>query len=175
MSDKKDLSVKVITVANAGSCSAYELRQELIRREAFDLEEEKVNFRSLLQRLMVELVKDEEALQAQRLKEQEESAAAKREEAKKERERKKAEALERSRQRQADPAYLQSRQTASTLASGSSTPVIAAVGVVDEVKKDDSVTEEGKGSGEDRQKGEEEEEDVFRAYKSKSRNKVYVK
>jgi hypothetical protein len=45
--DNKEQS-KIITIENAGLCSAYELRQELIRRKAFDLEESKVNHRYML-------------------------------------------------------------------------------------------------------------------------------
>jgi len=46
----------MITSANAGTCTPFQLRQELVKRNCFDLDEEKVCHRTLLQRLMVELV-----------------------------------------------------------------------------------------------------------------------
>ena len=48
-----------ITSRNAGTLSTYELRQELIRRNALDIEESKINHRNMLERLMVELVREE--------------------------------------------------------------------------------------------------------------------
>eukprot|EP01031_Cornospumella_fuschlensis_P032231 gene32231-38984_t len=154
---------KIITVENAGNCTAYELRQELVKRGAFDLEEDKVNFRSLLQRLMVELVKDEEKLAAEKFAAQEALALAKREEAKKERERKKAEALERSKQRQANPEYLEVRKQANAeLEQRSKVHVVAEEAAAEEEK-------------------EEEEErdntpvDPFRIVNTKTRNKIFVK
>ena len=95
----------MITIQNAAQCTAFELRQELVRRSAFDLAEDDVNYRSLLKRLMVELVADENKAVAQRTSELEQKAFDVREEAKRAREEKKREALERSKQRQADPEY----------------------------------------------------------------------
>ena len=47
-----------ITVHNASVLSAYDIRQELNRRNAFDFQDsDTVNFRTMLKRLMVELVK----------------------------------------------------------------------------------------------------------------------
>jgi hypothetical protein len=95
----------VITTQNAAQCTAFELRQELVRRNAFDLPEEDVNYRTMLKRLMVELVADENQAVAQKTVELEQKASDAREEAKRVREEKKREALERSKQRQADPEY----------------------------------------------------------------------
>ncbi|RYG69272.1 hypothetical protein EON64_03145 [archaeon] len=140
-------------------------RQELVRRGAFDIEEDKVNFRSMLQRLMVELVKDEEQRAAQRLEAQEAEAAARREEAKRERERKKAEALERSKQRQANPDYLELRRQANA--------------ELEQKNKVRVIGEEGAGDGEVVEDEEEVKDstpiDPFRIVNSKTRNKIFVK
>ena len=50
---------KLINVENVSKCSIYELRQELLKRNAFDLEESQINYKNLLQRLIQELLKDE--------------------------------------------------------------------------------------------------------------------
>lgn len=50
---------QVISTRNVDRLTTFELRQELVRRGALDIEDSKVNHRSLLQRLVVELVKDE--------------------------------------------------------------------------------------------------------------------
>jgi hypothetical protein len=52
-----------ITAKNAHRCTPYQLRQELLRRDALDLEEEKCNYNTMLQRLMIELVKEESTVQ----------------------------------------------------------------------------------------------------------------
>lgn len=106
-----------ITTRNASKLTTYQLRQELNRRGAFDLEESTVNYKTMLGRLMQELVKDEQ-------KEQEQAVTAKSEEHKqvvdreKEiREQRKQEALERSRQRQANKTYFESKQQANVEAA----------------------------------------------------------
>jgi membrane protein involved in colicin uptake len=103
-----------LTTRNASKLTTYELRQELTRRGAFDLEDSTVNFKTMLARLMRELV-DQEA------KEQEAAVAAKVEEHKSEadkakdiREQRKQEALERSKQRQADKAYFEAKLQANS-------------------------------------------------------------
>jgi hypothetical protein len=157
---------KVITVANVSTCTAYELRQELVRRKAFDLNEDKVNFRSLLQRLMTELVKEEEIKAATQLTEQEAIAAIKRDEAKRERERKKTEALERSKLRQADPAYLEAKKK-TTIQS------VSAIEALGDAAKDEPMTSQTE--ADTTIELEREQVDVFRSYQSKSRNKIFVK
>lgn len=97
---------KVITSDNISTLTTYELRQELNRRNAMDIPEKKINYKSLLQRLLVEVLKDEAAA----VKEKEDNRLAQEEAARKEalrlREIKKQEAIERSKQRQAaNPAY----------------------------------------------------------------------
>lgn len=81
-------------------------RQELVRRNAFDLtDEKKINFKTLLARLMVELVKEEDEATLARENEILAARATAALALKKERDLKKQEALERSKQRQSDPNY----------------------------------------------------------------------
>mmetsp|Transcript_26916 Transcript_26916/g.45434 ORF Transcript_26916/g.45434 Transcript_26916/m.45434 type:complete len:190 (-) Transcript_26916:1523-2092(-) len=97
---------KDITVHNASTLTAYDIRQELNRRDAFDFkDDDTVNFRTMLKRLMVELVKDEEEKAIVKEKESKEKMETALEKSKRIREEKKQAALERSRQRQADPEY----------------------------------------------------------------------
>lgn len=95
-----------ITVHNASTLNAYEIRQELNRRDAFDFKDnDTVNFRTMLKRLMVELVKDEEQKAIVKEKESKEKMETSIEKSKRIREEKKQAALERSKQRQTDPEY----------------------------------------------------------------------
>lgn len=89
--------------------TAYELRQELVRRNAFDIDEDKANYKSMLQRLMVELVKEEEAATIERVAAVEQQQQLQRDQAKREREQRKQEALERSKLRQTNPQYFLSK------------------------------------------------------------------
>jgi hypothetical protein len=93
--------VEVITLDNVGSLSTYDIRQELNRREAMDIPDEKVNHKSLLKRLIVELVKDKEREVNEKEEQRAATLAAERAEAQKIREAKKLEAIERSKARQA--------------------------------------------------------------------------
>eukprot|EP01041_Mallomonas_annulata_P014454 gene14454-30762_t len=81
-------------------------RQELVRRDAFDFkDEDNVNYRSMLERLIKELVKDREReIEIKDLALEQERTVA-RDLAKQQREAKKREAIEKSRARQADPEY----------------------------------------------------------------------
>lgn len=103
MSEREKLSTR-----NVGSLTTYDLRQELVRRNVLDIPEESINHRSMLQRLVQELMKDEQKetdtnLVQSELSREEEMIAKK-----KERERKKQEAIEKSQQRQADANYFRS-------------------------------------------------------------------
>lgn len=140
-------------------------RQELVRRKAFDLDEDKVNFKALLQRLMVELVADENAAVEQKTKAIEDQAAEAREKAKQERELKKAEALERSKQRQADPSYFKKRVEVNE--EGVAAKEKAKI-ELQELPVE--IVEDGEESEEDAQN-----DDLFRTYKKKTKSKVYVK
>lgn len=102
-------NIREITVANVGSLTTYELRQELELRGKMDLTEGSINHRSLLQRLVQELV-SQEAQQAQvKIESDTVRIYSERDAEKARREILKAEALERSRARQADPAYFAQR------------------------------------------------------------------
>ncbi|CAE7821321.1 unnamed protein product, partial [Symbiodinium microadriaticum] len=98
--------------------------QELNRRNAFDFtDEDTVNYRTMLKRLMVELVKDEEIAAAEKVKVIEEKMETDMEKSKRIREEKKREALERSRQRQADPNYFKQRAEANVIPEKVAEPV----------------------------------------------------
>ena len=53
-------NITAITSDNISKLSTFQLRQELVRRNAFDLAEDSVNYNTLLKRLLVEVLKDEE-------------------------------------------------------------------------------------------------------------------
>ena len=140
-------------------------RQELVRRNAMDIPEDKVNFKALLQRLMVELVADENAAVEQKTKAIDDAAAAAREAAKADRERKKAEALERSKARQANPDYFKQRVEVNEEG------VAAKEKAKQELKElPIECVEEG-----DVSDGEGQSDDPFRTYTKKSKNKIFVK
>ena len=118
----------------------------------------------MLQRLMVELVKDEEKKDAVKIEAAAVAANEARDAAKAERERKKAEALERSKQRQSNPEYFAQKGIANTegaaikakrLEESASIPV--------ETVDEEPPVEEVK------------DDDPFRSYTSKSKNKIFVK
>lgn len=134
-----------------------------------------VNYRSLLQRLMEELVKDEEAAASERQRQKEAEAAEAREKAKQEREAKKQEALERSRQRrEADPTYFERRKvaeiTTSTFTDSNNVAQETLVDESTEKKKVEEVDEE-----QHEEKDGDEPDDPFRSYKNKSRSRIFVR
>ena len=55
-------SCRPIDTSTVGQLTTYELRQELLRRDALDIEESRINHRTMLERLIVELVKEEKAM-----------------------------------------------------------------------------------------------------------------
>lgn len=123
------------------------------RRGAFDFKDgDEVNFRTMLQRLMVELVREEDEASQQRGQQKQAAVLSAVEEAKRLRELKKQEALERSRQRQANPAYFQQRADLNV-------PPPKALVAADEVEEDSE---------------EHTSDDPFRSYKSSARPKVFV-
>lgn len=153
-------------VTDLSLCVPYQHRQELVKRGAFDLDEDKVNFKSLLQRLMVELVAEESRNTEQRTKAVVDDAAAKMELAKQERERKKLEALERSKQRQADPEYFKRRTEQNEQAAAAREKAKEEAAALETVTAEDSTNEP---------EGEDAADDPFRSYKNKGRSKVFVK
>ena len=101
---KSDVS---ITTSNVHSLTTYDIRQELVRRDCLDIPEEKINHNSMLQRLIVALLKDEEKQVEEATEAAVDKAALEREKAKAIREQRKREAIERSKARQANPEYFQ--------------------------------------------------------------------
>jgi len=134
-------------------------RQELVRRDAFDFEnEDSVNYRSLLERLVRELVKDEEKQTVEKNNKIEEEKRKERELAKQIRDEKKREAIEKSKKRQMDPNYFQKISQANVKPE----PVESTASseqVQDEVILENEVVNE---------------EDPFRI-SNKQRNKIFVK
>jgi hypothetical protein len=143
----------------------YCYRQELVKRNALDLPEERINHRNMLERLMKEIV-TEESIRAQALAD----AATKDnllkiEEAKKIREQRKLEALERSRQRQLNPEYFQQKASMNEEAKLPKPPTSASD--IAEVENHDSEEDAFE---------QEVDNDPFRSYKtSGQRNKLFVR
>ena len=54
-----DLDCLPLNTSNVGKLTTYQLRQELIKRDALDIEESRINHRTMLERLIRELVKEE--------------------------------------------------------------------------------------------------------------------
>lgn len=133
-----------------------------------DLPDNQISFRSLLQRLMKELIKDEEEEAVRRLAEKEAQRNEDRERAKKERETKKLEALERAKLRReqagGEQIYFESRKIESQTTS-ESMKKDSAVSEISNQNDDTATTEELDNN----------ETDPFRTYTSKSRPKVFVR
>jgi hypothetical protein len=137
-------------------------RQELLRRGAMDLDERNCNHRTLLQRLMVELVKEDEAAASQALQAKDLENQRRREALKLEREMKKQEAIQRSQlRRKEDPNYFANRNEVP-----SNGLVVAEVQIPAEEEEESSVTENQKCSSPN---------DVFRSYQETKRSKIYIK
>lgn len=124
-----------------------------------------MNFKSLLQRLMVELVAEERQATEIKTKAIVDETAVKLEQAKQERERKKLEALERSKQRQADPEYFKRRTEQNEEAAAAKAKAQAEIEALPAVPAEEE---------EDEQE-DDKNDDPFRTYKSKGRSKVFVK
>ena len=164
MADPSYKRTKEVTSANVSTLSTYELRQELELRGKMDLVEGTINHKSLLQRLVQELVAHESSIEqakvdadAARLHEQRDAEKALREQ-------RKAEALERSRQRQADPSYFAKR--AELNKEGKEQLELA--------RKDESPAAEGREIASETEVEKVQSDDPFRITKSKG-NKVFVR
>lgn len=136
-----------------------------------DLDETKVaiNFRSLLQRLMVELVAEENKLHENKVESAVNEANTAREAAKAEREKRKLEALERSKQRQANPEYFAQRSSANAEAAARKAEKEKRDAELEVVSADEEEEEGGGGSANVH------DDDPFRSYVSKSKNKIFVR
>ena len=99
-----------ITSDNISKLTTYQLRQELVRRNAFDLDEDAVNYNTLLKRLLVEVLKDEEKLVQEKEQLRLKLLAEQKAEALRIRELKKQEALERSQQRMQSKDYFANKE-----------------------------------------------------------------
>lgn len=131
------------------------------------MDEKTINFRSLLQRLMQELVADEEKKADEKISQAVDEASREREKAKELRELRKKEALERSKQRQSDPNYFQQRKELNEeKLSVKSTQVAPSETISKSDSADDATEECSEMSSQD---------DPFRSYKNKSRSKIFVR
>jgi hypothetical protein len=158
------MSNKVITIENASTCTPYDLRQELLRREAMDIPEGRANYRSLLQRLMVELVKEQDQLNQLRVAEMEAKQKEQRDKLKEKRERRKLEALERfQKRRENDPDYFEKRKESAALSHDLKNTTIASEEQSQPYEEND-VSESAPVDS-----------DPFRSYQPKSRSKIFVK
>lgn len=153
-------------------------RQELNRRGAFDFKEgDVVNYRSMLKRLMVELVNDEEKLAAEKARVNQENIETEIERSKRIREEKKREALERSKQRQAsDPNYFAKRAEANLNATTKTQPNSSSNS---NSNSNGSTIEDLSSSNENESENEVEIETItqnpFETFPKKTRSKIYVK
>lgn len=118
---------------------------------------------------MVELVAEENAQVEQKTKAIEDEAAAARELAKQERDRKKQEALERSKQRQANPDYFKARVETNEEAAASlkEKASLAATLETTELTSESEQNEEEEDGDQDN--------DPFRTYGKRGKNRVFVK
>lgn len=96
-----------ISTSNVHTLTTYAIRQELVRRDCLDIPEERINHNSMLQRLIVDLLKDEDRKVEEATEAAVDKAALEREKAKEIREQRKKDAIERSKARQANPEYFQ--------------------------------------------------------------------
>ena len=140
----------------------YYSRQELVRRGAFDFaSEDHVNYKSLLQRLIKELVKDEDTMYSKKEAELETTQQQLRKNARLLREQKKAEALERSKARQNDPEYFKKKNEANQAKSTSESTEPQTSLEVEESNEEEDVQAHN--------------DDPFRSFPSKQRSKIFVK
>ena len=107
-----------ITSENVSKLTTFELRQELVRRNCLDLDEEAINHNSMMKRLVQELVKDEARITEERTTSAVDIAKRARDEAKALREVKKQEAIERSKARQAQKDYFEAKKGNNTAPTG---------------------------------------------------------
>lgn len=164
------MSGVTITSRNVGNLTTYELRQELIRRDKLDIPEKQINHRSMLQRLMVELVAEESVKVEINTTIAIDEANKKREEAKALREHKKLEALERSKQRQSNPEYFDKIKELNTKPDK-----IIETTANDAVEASVTDGTEAKMLAEEEDDDDKVQQDPFRSYVSKQRSKVYVR
>ncbi len=157
------MSERQLTTQNVSSLTTYELRQELVRRNKLDIPEGQINHRSMLQRLIVELVAEEDIKVAEITSKAVETSKSQMEAAKALREQKKLEAIERSKQRQAEnPAYFQHRKELNELKKTEK---------IEEIVSSDSKENE---LDDDSGDNDAEDDDPFRTT-SKHRSKIFVK
>ena len=96
-----------LSTRNVNKLTTFQLRQELERRGAFDIPEEQVNHKSIMQRLVQVLLEEERRVANEREANREAERIAQLNAAKAAREQKKLEALERSKLRQQNPKYFE--------------------------------------------------------------------
>lgn len=158
---------EILTSLNAHKLTTFELRQELVKRDALDLPEKEINHRNMMRRLVEELVRQDNVKVAEHTavleKERLDDLAVR----KAERERKKQEAIERSKARQANKDYFQSKKEASEKGEQ----------LLKKAKEDPSIEVVQVGE-EDDDEDDDDDDDPFRSYKPKKKGlgpKIFVK
>ena len=167
---EEECTLKVINSKNVGSLTTFEIRQELDRRQCMDIPDKEINHRSLLQRLVKELVMEEEINYNNEIANKEKQRLEELEKAKAEREKKKAEALERSRRRQQDPNYFANKAANNDQLKEKEQEKINNRSISN--KKDEN-GDENEIVEDDDEEEEEEDDDPFRITSKTKRNKMH--
>ena len=163
-----------MSTRNVSKLTTFEIRQELNRRGKMDLPEEVITHKTLLQRLIAELVSDEASVAQQAISVADKKNQDEREAARLLREQKKAEALARSEARRAaNPDYFAEKHQLNV-------KPVRQEGVAGGEGAEGQGQGEGGGEGDDEDETEikndnDEEDNPFRTYKSKARPKIYVR
>jgi len=163
-----------LSTRNVSKLTTFEIRQELNRRGKMDLPEEVITHKTLLQRLIAELVSDEASVAQQAISVADKKNQDEREAARLLREQKKAEALARSEARRAaNPNYFAEKQQLNV-------KPVRQEGAAGGEEAEGQGQGEGGGKGDDEDEQEikndnDEEDNPFRTYKSKARPKIYVR
>lgn len=162
---KTNADIIEVTTSNVDKLTTYQLRQELIKRNCLDIPENRINHRSMLERLIHELyrVEQDKINQHTSMKIQEEHE--KLQEAKRIREMKKLEAIERSRQRQASAEYFKVKTELNKIGKENMNQVKSNE-VIEESDSNDVISDSLEHDDND---------DPFRSYNTKQRSKIYVK
>ena len=147
----------LLSSRNVGRLTTFDLRQELVRRDKLDIPEDEICHKTLLQRLMRDLLEEEQQIVDDRAAVVAAEQMCKLNAAKAERERKKQEALERSKQRTQNSNYF------ATITDMNKLPAVKDLTTLEELSSTDkSQTEDMPDS------------DPFRALKV-SRSRIHIK
>lgn len=115
MADDEAAKAIEVSTRTVSQLTTYQLRQELVKRNALDIHEENINYKSMLARLIKELVIEEQIKTDEKVSFITKTNEEVKEQEKKRREDLKRDAIERSKKRQSNPDYfLQKKQELAT-------------------------------------------------------------